>query len=268
MGRGKLVLLHGANGSSRELAPLVRLLSGYDLFVPDLLGHGGRPVPETLSFEAMVDDLAEQLDAAGIGPCHFLGYSFGGYLALGLALRDPDRVTSLTGIAIKYLWHPDSVRHVIYLCDPERLSRPGNPRQAQLAATHGEDKWRAVTLANRALFASFGERGPPLGDEAVAAISAPALILTGDTDPLVPEADSRRLAGALPNARLGLWSGGAHPLRNVPLVEVKYAMAEFLAEVEGGRFEAGEPVRLQRQLVTGGLPSGQVELRIRPRRSR
>ena len=267
MNRPRLVLLHGSNGSAGEMAPLVRRLGGYDLFVPDLLGHGGRPVPERLSFAAKVEDLAAQLDAAGIGASHFLGYSFGGYLALALALRDPERVLSLTGIAVKYLWDPESVRHVVHLTCPDRLSRPGNPRQAQLAEAHGEDRWRQVTLMNRAFFASFEEQGPPLTDEAVADLGVPALILSGDADPLVREAEARHLAEVLPNARLGLWPGSGHPLGNVPLVEVKYALTDFIRAVEEGRFAPGPPLSLKRRLVTGGLPSGEIDQRIRRPRS-
>ena len=98
-----LVLLHGANGSEQEMAPVADILRAFDVWAPNLLGHGGRPPPDLFDFNAMVEDLAAWQDAAGIGPCHFLGYSFGGYVAPALARRNPGRVRSLVAIDLPQL---------------------------------------------------------------------------------------------------------------------------------------------------------------------
>lgn len=267
MARAPLVLLHGSNGCAGELAPLASTLSEFDLVVPNLLGHGGRPVPEPLRFGDMVDDLAAAMDARKLGPSHLVGYSFGGSVALGLASREPERVLSVTAIATRYGWDRAVVSHVVHLTDPERLARPGNPRREQMEAAHGEDRWRQVTLANRALFASFAGEGPPLTEAEAAAIGTPALILSGDTDPLVPEAEVKRLAATLPNARFGLWPGPAHPLVNVPLVQLKYAIRAFIEEVDEKRFAPGPPLDLASRLVDGGLTGVAAGLRMRRGRS-
>ncbi|MDQ4086748.1 MAG: alpha/beta hydrolase [Pseudomonadota bacterium] len=263
MPRPPLVLLHGSNGCADEMWPLVRKLREYDLRVPNLLGHGGRPVPDRLDVDLMVADLEAWLDAEGIGPAHFLGYSFGGYLGLALALRHADRVRSLTAMAVIYRWGAEAVRHVVHLADPERLGRPGNPRREQMEAAHGADKWPKVTENNRALFASFAEGGAPLNDAQVSTIGTPVLVLSGEKDPLAPAAEARYLAEVLPNARVGLWPGAAHPLSAVPLIEVKYALRDFVREVEEGRFSPGPELRLKPQLVPGGLSFPQVEATVR-----
>lgn len=259
-----IVLLHGANGSARDMAPLARRLSDFELRIPDLLGHGGRPVPERLRVAATADDLADWIDQEKTGPAHFIGYSFGGYVALELARRQPERFRSLTLLAVKFFWDSNAITHVVHLTDPDRLARPGNPRAGQMAAVHGADRWREVTMANREMFAEFGRAGAPLGGADLEQIDCPVLVLSGEDDPLVPEAEARRVAACFPRARLGLWPGLAHPLINVPLVEVRHEFAAFVREVEANRFDPGPERRLRSRLVEEGTGNSGTKVRIRP----
>jgi pimeloyl-ACP methyl ester carboxylesterase len=257
-----LVILHGVSGSAAEMAPLgVPLSAWFDVRTPNLLGHGGRPVPDGYTLEEMADDLVAWLDGEGIGPAYFLGYSLGGYLALYLARHHPDRVRAVAGIVVKHVFDETSVAHITYLADPERLARPGNPRKDELIAIHGERNWIQVTNNTARLFQGFGRRAP-LSDADLQAIATPALLLSGDRDPLVPEGNSRALAKLLPNARLGLFPGPAHPLKVVPIGDVTRAIKSFLDEVEGGRFTPGPQLDLRSRLVTGGTLNADLKVTI------
>lgn len=81
----RLVLLHGFTGSAQSFAHL-----GLDAIAPDLPGHAG--APDATSWEAALDALAKLLEP---GPVVLAGYSLGARLALGLALRHPERVHKL-----------------------------------------------------------------------------------------------------------------------------------------------------------------------------
>lgn len=257
-----LVILHGVSGSADEMEPLARPLGAwFAVRMPNLLGHGGRPVPDGYTLEEMAADLIAWLDAEGIGRAYFLGYSLGGYLALYLARHYPERVQAVAGIVVKHAFDETSVGHITYLADPDRLARPGNPRKDELIAIHGDENWIRVTNNTARLFQGFG-REAPLSDDEFQAIDAPVLLLSGDRDPLVPEADSRRLAELLPNARLGLFPGPAHPLKVVPILDVTRAVKSFLDEVEGGRFTAGGELDLTPKLVTGGVANSDLRVTI------
>jgi 3-oxoadipate enol-lactonase len=82
-----LVLLHpvGLNGGSFSF------LSFDDAAMPDLLGHGSRPRSPGMTLERIADDVAANV----AGPLHLAGFSFGGMVAIQLALRHPERVRSL-----------------------------------------------------------------------------------------------------------------------------------------------------------------------------
>lgn len=257
-----LVILHGVSGSAGEMAPLAKPLSAwFDVRVPNLLGHGGRPVPEGYALQDMADDLVSWLDSEGIGPAHFLGYSLGGYLAFYLARHQPQRVKSVSGIVVKHVFDEAALSYIAYLADPDRLGRLGNPRKDELIAVHGEGNWINVTKNTAALFEGFG-RGLPLDESDIRAISTPALVLSGDRDPLVSEAETRALAALLLNARLGLFPGPSHPLKVVPLLDAVRAVKTFVDEVEHDRFTPGPPLDLGPRLVLGGIPNADVKVTV------
>lgn len=94
-----LVLLHGFTGSGGSLAGVARAFEHeYETLAPDLPGHG-RSVGEAgaagCDFDDCVGDLVATLEGAGHRRAHWLGYSMGARLALGCAVRHPERAASL-----------------------------------------------------------------------------------------------------------------------------------------------------------------------------
>jgi pimeloyl-ACP methyl ester carboxylesterase len=227
-----IVLLHGVNGAREEMAPLAALLPpSLAPLAPNWLGHGGRPPPgPDYSVGALVDDLIAKLDGEGIHRCFLFGYSIGGYLALALAHRNPERVRGVVTLATRHIWDRESVDHLVYLADPARLTRPGNPRAAELARVHHPTDWQLVNGANRRMFADL-RTNPPLGDDDLRAISAPVLVLNGTDDPLVSADESRALAALFRTWRLGLFEGSAHPLPATPIADIAAAIADFARDV-------------------------------------
>lgn len=227
-----LVLIHGTNGSHAETRPLAdRLPRDIETVAPNWLGHGGRPAPDDgYGIDAIVEDLVLSMDREQIARAFLFGYSIGGYAALVLAHRYPERVRGIVTFATRHLWHARGVGHLVHLADPARLTRPGNTRAADLAAIHHPADWRLVNGANRRLFAQLGER-PPLGEADLRSIVAPVLVLNGTRDPLVPAEESRHLASLFRIWRLGLFEGSAHPFGQTPLDDIATATAGFIHDV-------------------------------------
>ena len=224
-----ILLLHGANGSARELDPLAAPLRAHaNVIAHDLPGHGGRAVPERLSFEAAAADAIERLDREGVERAVVVGYSLGGYLALYLASKYPQRVLGACAIAAKFTFDAETVKQWSYLAQPARLERPGNPRAAEMLVAHGPG-WHAVTLANTALFRSLGQ-APPLAEADFRAIERPVLLVNSNRDPLVQWDETLRIGGLVPGARLVMFYGLAHPLRNVPVARVAEAIGQWMRE--------------------------------------
>lgn len=93
-----LVLLHGFAGAPASWEPVLQALPAPRAAVAVALpGHH----PSSLvapGFEANVDAVARALEVAGLAGCELAGYSLGGRVALGLAVRHPHLAARLTVI--------------------------------------------------------------------------------------------------------------------------------------------------------------------------
>ncbi len=58
-------------------------------------GRSDPAPPEHLGIDTLSEDAAALIEALDAGPCHFVGNSLGGFVALRLAARRPDLVTSV-----------------------------------------------------------------------------------------------------------------------------------------------------------------------------
>lgn len=97
--RPSVLLLHSSASSSGQWRALMeRLSADFHLIAPDLQGCG-KSAPwhfkQPLRLDDEVDALAAVIERAG-PRFHLVGHSFGGAVALRLALRHADRLASLT----------------------------------------------------------------------------------------------------------------------------------------------------------------------------
>ncbi len=257
------ILIHGASASHLEMRPIAKLLQPImNSHAVDLLGHGGRPIPEQFLFSDLVEDLLRMIEEVPNGPHYLFGYSFGGLIALEAARRKPELVKGIVGLVLKHVYDEETIRHITHIANPDRVRRPGNPRLRVQEQYHGLENWAKVLLNNRALFQSFFD-APPLSHEALTTINTPVLLLSGEQDPLVSVRETRSLAGLLPNARVGLFPGPAHPLEQVPKLQVKHAVLNFVREVEQGCFDPSKPANMTAQLVAGGVTHPGISAKLR-----
>src|SRR5690625_116310 len=91
-----VVLLHGFTGTSRTWqATMEKLGENYDTLAIDLPGHGQTEAHDR-TMETCSTDIKKLLRKLGVTQAHFIGYSFGGRVALYYAIHHPDTISSLT----------------------------------------------------------------------------------------------------------------------------------------------------------------------------
>jgi len=95
-----LLLLHSSGASHRQWRQLVaQTAQSWRILAPDLFGYGGTPLPEAEAQPASI--LQAEMDLLGAllgqveGTVHVVGHSYGGAVALELALLHPARIAAL-----------------------------------------------------------------------------------------------------------------------------------------------------------------------------
>ena len=214
----------------------------------DNRGVGRSTVPDPpYSIPQMADDAAAVLDAAAVDAAHVIGASMGGVIAQELALRHPNRVSSLV-LACTACGGPDAVP-----AEPEILAA-----LARRAAMTPEEGIRALvpftyhpaTPRDRveedleirlrhypSAKGYLAQLQAVLGYETYArlgAIRVPTLVLHGEDDRLVPASNGRNLARRITGARLVLVPSASHILFSDQPEVVNRAILEFLRDVATG----------------------------------
>jgi len=100
-----MVMLHGEDKQPnwREWEGFLGLAESHRLIIPDLIGFGksSRP-PETPNYQAQARVVHELLDVLKVDRATLAGYSWGGQVALQVAVDWPERVESLILVASTY----------------------------------------------------------------------------------------------------------------------------------------------------------------------
>jgi len=257
----ELVLLHGQPGSAGDWQLVTaRLPAQLRVVVADRPGYGSNP-RSAAGFAANARAVLDQLDSHGIRHAVLVGHSYGGGVALATANLAPHRVEAVVLLASvgpgcvnrwdRLLAAPVAgplCALMAWRLTPwiarARLALTAWLRHRPLAPDEHVNwqVWAHVSRGNRALWRTFLAEQRALVrelDELVAAVpsvQAPVLLLADPADRLVPVTTARRLAAALPDARLQLVEGAGHHLpRRAPDAVADAIEAFMLATDFAGR---------------------------------
>jgi 3-oxoadipate enol-lactonase len=224
-----LLMIQGLSGNhlhwGDDFLALVR--ADFDTVIYDHrgIGHSDRePAPFTIA--DLADDAAALLDALDIESAHVLGISMGGMVAQEFALNHSDRVRTLA-LGCTYCGGPDSA-----MTDPVVIQRLGElfmtgrteealryGFEVNVSAPFAEDpeNFELVKRIAAELPASLDilmlqvqavaghDTSERLGD-----IEAPALVIHGTEDRMLPVSNAHAIAARIPGSRLEILEGIGH----------------------------------------------------------
>lgn len=114
-----MLLLHGlgaTGGVWRGVLDRAGTTNASAALAPDLPGHGSAAWDAPYSFVRHAEAVLPLLDGFD-GPVPVVGHSMGGVVALVLAARAPDRVSSVVGLGIKVSWPPEDAARALAMAD-------------------------------------------------------------------------------------------------------------------------------------------------------
>jgi pimeloyl-ACP methyl ester carboxylesterase len=190
----------------------------------DNRGTGESDTTRKVTIADLVNDALAVMDAAGVARAHIFGVSMGGGIVLELAIRHPERVTSLI-LGCTCILTADKPRmpaflRVLYYLPPGLLkllfsSRRGNNGYGSAAKPDAIAADEAVLAKEKSTVRGVAAQAAAIANytntkEAVAALRMPALVLHGDEDALVPFAWGIELFETLPGSRFVRFEGAGH----------------------------------------------------------
>ena len=93
--KSDLLLLHGALGSKEEFSTLQQELSNnFNVHTLNFEGHGDLKSDTDFSISLFTDNVTQYLQSKRITSINIFGFSMGGYVALNLAIQQPELVNS------------------------------------------------------------------------------------------------------------------------------------------------------------------------------
>lgn len=184
-GEGRpLILLHGAfmtiGTNWGELIP--ELSKTRKVIAIELQGHGHTPYStRKLDFATLAKDVEGVMDHLKVDSADVVGYSMGGCVAYQLAIQSPARVKKLVIISSTYKssgWQPE-INNAFKNMKPEFFSN--TPMQVAYDAV-APDKTKWTKFLEQMI--PFAGSTFNLGDNNIAKITLPVLLIAGDNDGL------------------------------------------------------------------------------------
>jgi esterase len=221
-----VVILHGLLGSSANWRTVQDALSAtHRVVCLDLPNHGRSPHVARFDLRTMGDDVAETMDALGIGRAVVVGHSLGGKVAMQMASDHAARSSGLVVVDIS----PRAIQpvHLFILRACEQLDVAAAARRSDLdealARVVPQQATRDFVLKNvvrgdggrfmwrvplRHLIDNYNvvSDAPPL----VAPYGGPALFIAGETSPFRLSEDEGLIRGWFPAARFVTVAGAGH----------------------------------------------------------
>jgi pimeloyl-ACP methyl ester carboxylesterase len=206
-GEGRpLVLIHGG-GSTIESSfgyLMPEFAKNHRVIAVELQAHGHtKDINRPLSFEQDADDVAELLGQLQFARADFLGFSNGGTTCLQIGIRHPELVSKLV-LASATFKRSGMVPGFFEGFKHAKLDMmPAPLREAFLKVNPDPKALQASFERDVARMAGFRD----IEDLAIKSIDAPALVINGDKDVVLP-AHALELSQTLKNGRLAILPSG------------------------------------------------------------
>jgi pimeloyl-ACP methyl ester carboxylesterase len=222
----RLLFVNGSGATMDSAAPLLtRFGAGFTLLAFDARGLGASgPAPGPYDMAACAADALALLDAVGWDTARVVGMSFGGMVALELAVTAPARIERLALLCTSAGGAGGSSYPLHELSDLDPEARAEVRRH--LLDDRFDEAWLEAHPADRALVGMMdlpektdpevvagqraqleARRGHDVWDR-LGAIACPTLVAAGRFDPIAPLVNSQAIASRIAGAELRAYDGG------------------------------------------------------------
>lgn len=246
-----LFLLHGSgpgvSGWSNWSKTIAEFSDKWRVIVPDIAGFGFTEFKEGTKYDIKlwVNHLIGIMDALNVEKASFIGNSFGGAIAIGLAVFAPERVEKLIllgtpagefeqtpGLRGAWVYEPsrENMRELMekFPYDKSLITEEMVEARYQASAREGAQDALRKLLPKPADEGVTMVRGFPVS--ALEKITAPTLVVHGREDAVVPPECGLLIANSIPDADLHLFGRCGHWVQSEQTRRFVAISRDFLSE--------------------------------------
>lgn len=212
----KILLLHGAIGSSVQLEPLAeKLINDFKVNLLNFSGHGGKEISdEKFSIEMFAEDVLYFINRNKLEGINVYGYSMGGYVALYIARYYPGKINKIFTTATKFDWNEETSLKESKLLNPEKITEKIPEFANQLSERHSPENWKMVLNKTAEMMIELG-KNPVLKEDDFSKIENEVLVSVGDRDNMVSIEETADVYRKLKNGSLLILPDTPHPIEKI-----------------------------------------------------
>ena len=210
-----LILIHGGMGHAKDMRPIVDAIGGRAHCVGlNLLGHGKCAVPDQLTMDGLVDDMAATIVKSGIKRPYLLAYCMSGLLVLDLLIRYPGLVGGVILLGPRYHYDDAYMSYARHVSSEEWVLRKP-VLEAGYVESHGQN-WPVLLARFRDFLETLAAKHP-IDPADLARIDVPVLIVGPTRDQITTLGEAQFLAKHMPGSQLVVYEGSLHPFSAIAL---------------------------------------------------
>ena len=206
-----LVFIHGWGVNSKIFETVFYYLKDeFNIHYFDLPGFGNTPIEKVLTLKDYADFFYKFLKENNIKESIIVGHSFGGAVAVKLALLHPESVFKLILISASAVRQPR--RQIILIKKIADFLKPLLPEKLRklILKLLGYDKTDYAQIENPKLKETFKNVISEDLSPYFSLVKMPTLVIWGENDAITPIAEGELIAKSIPGAKFGIIKNAGH----------------------------------------------------------
>ncbi len=215
-----LLLLHGALGSKIQFDSLKKELSVmYNVYDLNFEGHGGNTTEKEFTIQLFADNALEFIELNNLKDVSIFGYSMGGYVALCMAAKNPERIKKIVTLGTKLDWNPEFAAREVKMLNPEVIEEKIPFFAKKLKEEHAPGDWKNLMHKTADLMLGLANN-MGLKEEDFKQIEKEVIMGVGSLDHMVTFGETENVVKLLPQGKAVSIKGFPHLIEKIETEEL------------------------------------------------